>query len=183
MSPVGKMLSLTLLIMITQELKKHVPNLVERIQDYRHRRQQQVQQPILLTGKSYSSSLEKWTKLTYSRWIEDVKLKFKKGDIVTLREIASVPGVVPFLYKIVEIQEIHYLAQLDSRKQIPRAIGCVIPGAVISMDTVFWKTPDELRFVSPMESLKNADNTTTETQQSPDEWESSERLRLAYLGE
>jgi hypothetical protein len=121
-----------------------------------------------------------WGKLVYSRWIETVKQSFKIGDKVTLRMLPNVIGHEPFTYIVEYIQELHYDAEIDPVRKIPKALGLRVLGDRFSRgSTLIWRCPDDMRQLTE-EEKKYDNNTTAQTEGSgPD----PELLRSAYLRE
>lgn len=82
-----------------------------------------------------------WGKIQYSRWIETVKQTFKKGDYVTYKRFPNVLGHCPLPYYVVDIEEMHFYAELDKERDVPKALAVALVGS----STPTYKTPDELR--------------------------------------
>jgi hypothetical protein len=166
--------SLTLLItMITQELKKPHSGIVDRLLNYHRVQQFPKIAPLHLT----------WDKITYSRWIEGVKGKFRKGDIVTLKQIPVVDGHKPFQYVVEDIQELHWYAEVDTVTKSPKAMALrIIEEDGVVGDTVIWQSPDVIRHLVTTEKKHDLTTATKDDYPNPDDGDGG-ILRLAYLRE
>ena len=64
-----------------------------------------------------------WDKITYSKWIETVKEKYKIGDYLCLDHAYVYPdGRLPFWYELVGIEEIHFTAEWDYYHREPACL-------------------------------------------------------------
>lgn len=113
--------------MLTYEIRKptKLTPLVEKMQNILHLRKPQQQQwpntsPFPKTGQErYMGKLE------FAKWIEELKKELKKGDFMTLATNVYVPERIPFpLFRIADIQEIHWNAPIGSVHEEPRALYC-----------------------------------------------------------
>lgn len=137
--------------MITQELKQKsqsssfVASLIQSIAG----NQDKYMPPAMLPApKGSHTPLHKtWNKITYSRWIEQVKEKFKKGDWITLRKYPIIMNYCPLTYEIVDIQEIHYEALMDTQRDVP----CSLYVRILGTTTPKWVYPDDFRLLTDNE--------------------------------
>jgi hypothetical protein len=100
-------------------------------------------------------------KLGYARWLAAfVENQFPKGTMVTFRNESFVIGTVPRIwFKVVEIQQIHYMANMDKEVREPKAIGIAVQG----VDIPTWTAPAKLRVLQP-EEIKAIDLLRNQTE-------------------
>ncbi len=65
---------------------------------------------------------EYWDKIVFTKWIENVKLGFKKSDLVTFSANSPKAGIMPLWWKIAYIEEIYTLAEYDQILEEPRVL-------------------------------------------------------------
>jgi len=83
-----------------------------------------------------------YTKVEYTRWIEEVKQKYKKGDFIAVRSSPIIMNMAPTcVYVVEDIQELHYEAEMDIMTKTPKALYVQILGT--SYPT--WRCPEDFR--------------------------------------
>lgn len=93
-----------------------------------------------------SNQPRKMDKITYSRWIEEQKKKFKVGEQVTLAMVAPVKDRLPWLLRISYIEEDHNHVYWDVSADDPACITLTTPTGVTN-----HKAPSTLRHLTPEE--------------------------------
>lgn len=96
-----------------------------------------------------------WGKLRFAQWIEEIKAKFKIGDLVCSSAITPIEGntkYYPLYYRITYIQEVNYMAEVDPTTMQPKCLGMVLPGT----STPTWRSPASVRKLTQRE-LENVD--------------------------
>lgn len=90
----------------------------------------------------------------YNSWMNGfVYNRFNKGTYVTLRSEPIVITRAPRVWwRVVELQEIHYMAMIDRESREPKAVGVNKPGGDWTGPT--WYPPCKLRVLQP-EELKH----------------------------
>jgi hypothetical protein len=85
----------------------------------------------------------------YARWLNQfVYSKFPKGTLVTLHSEAFVLNQPPRIwFEVIEIQQIHYMAEIDKKSRSPKAVGLKTGKHDIPM----WYAPGHLRVLQPEE--------------------------------
>lgn len=85
----------------------------------------------------------------YAKWLnEEVYPNFKQGTLCTLRETAYTVNTAPQLwFEVLEIQEIHYMANMDRETRQPKAIGLRTGKYSVPV----WYPPAKLRPLWPTE--------------------------------
>ena len=67
-----------------------------------------------------------WDKVQYAKWVETVKAKYKVGDYLCINHSFSyADNRVPFWYKIVDINEIHYTCDWDNYHNEPACLSVI----------------------------------------------------------
>jgi len=99
-----------------------------------------------------------WDKVTYIKYIEGVKARFKVGDLVTYMYTSPSSTVVPHHFKIIYINELAHDVMYDNDLQLPACISVQF-GEGTDVKT-FVKTPNTLRLLTKEEiALVNLQNT------------------------
>jgi hypothetical protein len=91
-----------------------------------------------------------WTKHRFSLWVESVKKEFKVGQLVTLKVAPPQPNVLPFHFRITDINEVHHFATWDRVAFEPEAIMLQTPAGVVhkrAPSVLRHLTEEELRLV------------------------------------
>ena len=63
-------------------------------------------------------------KISYSKWIDDVKQMWDVGDLVTLKDISYTPHCLPLYYRITYIDELCHNVPYDAKTNEPMALTC-----------------------------------------------------------
>lgn len=94
--------------------------------------------------------LPPWTKLTYTRWIEGVKEKFKVGDLVCWKGAPKYTNITqpPFYYIVEGFQEMFPYVTFNG-ENLPNALYLRVAEA--SNATPQWRVPDHMRHLTPEE--------------------------------
>lgn len=90
-------------------------------------------------------------KLGYATWLNEfVYPKFKKGTLVTLRQTPFIPSRYPVWWsEVTEIQEVHYMADIDRHTRDPKAVG--LRHTDSNFNGPVWYPPAALRPLNPEE--------------------------------
>lgn len=96
-------------------------------------------------------------KLEYARWLGVyVYPKFHRGTLVTLSNMPFVPNAIPKVWwKVTEIQELHYVVQIDKEVRQPKAVGIQLETSHQSYPIYY--PPSLLRVLQP-EEIKAIDS-------------------------
>jgi hypothetical protein len=93
-------------------------------------------------------------KIEYSRWIEEIKTKFKVGDLVTMAICAPQANICPWTCRVTFIEEDHNHVLWDSTAHQPAAVSIITDTGVTN-----HRAPSTLRLLTEEEkalaSLKN----------------------------
>jgi hypothetical protein len=97
-----------------------------------------------------------WTKVEFITWFENnVRGKFKQGDLITWKHTPELPNVVPYIFDIVYINELHYNVDMDKLTNEPCVLHCKSTSKAIS-----YRCPAEMRLLTEKElALVNLQNT------------------------
>lgn len=89
------------------------------------------------------------TKVEYAKWVEQkVKVIFPKGSFVTFKALSETKGrLPPTVFKIIDIQEIHWNAPLDYIHKEPK---CLVLKA-LHLDPVVMMAPSNVRHLTDEE--------------------------------
>ena len=90
-----------------------------------------------------NSGRQRMDKLTYTKWIEEVKQEFDVGELVTLKLIAETPNVLPMYYRITFIDEMCHNVPYDYSRWMPMALTCKTQQGVH-----ICKCPDDVRHLT-----------------------------------
>lgn len=63
-----------------------------------------------------------WDKIKYARWVESVKKSFHVGQLVTNKAIHTIPGKVPYHFRVVSISEVMQQVRWDQVAWEPKAV-------------------------------------------------------------
>ena len=95
-----------------------------------------------------------WTKIAYIHWVEQIKVKFPIGSLVTLKQIPVIPDKVPLYYTVTYIEELMHETHYDYVFKEPQALTVRVPNG-----TFVTKCPCYLRVLTLEEvSLVNLSN-------------------------
>lgn len=92
--------------------------------------------------QQYPGMVQKWDKLRYSGWLTGVMQEFKVGDMVTLKLSPPQQGRIPYLMKVIYIEEMHNLVEWDKVKNLPCALRLQ---SALRPQISFNRVPDEIR--------------------------------------